>query len=151
MLLTLSQGHPYRAQQLASHAFELCGDEADEETAYAASDTALREAEPEFRAILDTMERPRRAVLVALCKEPTSELHSRPCMQRPRHKGFGLSEKRARRARRLRGSRAGEGEQPPAARRPSARPLGAGEDGRRLAVPQAREHHRKRRAASIRE
>ncbi len=89
VLLTLSQGHPYRAQQLASHAFELCGDEADEETAYAASDAALREAEPEFRAILDTMERPRRAVLVALCKEPTSELYSRPYMQRHGIRGSG--------------------------------------------------------------
>jgi hypothetical protein len=50
----------------------------------------------------------------------------------PRHKGPGVSEKHARRARRLRGSRAVEGEQPPAARRPSARPLGTGEISARL-------------------
>ena len=39
----------------------LCQEEADEETVYFARDAAL--AEPEFRAKLDTMERPRRAVL----------------------------------------------------------------------------------------
>jgi hypothetical protein len=88
-LLGLSQGHPYRAQQLASHAFTLCQDEADEETVFAAKDVALAEAEPEFRAILDTMERPRRAVLIALCKEPTQELYSRPYMQRHGIRGSG--------------------------------------------------------------
>jgi hypothetical protein len=88
-LLGLSQGHPYRAQQLASHAFTLCEDEADEETVFAAKDAALAEAEPEFRAILDTMERPRRAVLIALCKEPTQELYSRPYMQRHGIRGSG--------------------------------------------------------------
>lgn len=90
VLLGLSQGHPYRAQQIASHAFRLCEEgSADEETVYAARDAALEEAEPEFRATLDTMERPRRAVLVALCKEPTSELYSRPYMQRHGIKGSG--------------------------------------------------------------
>jgi uncharacterized protein len=88
-LLGLTQGHPYRAQQLASHAFTLCHDEADEETVFAAKDAALAEAEPEFRAILDTMERPRRAVLIALCKEPTQELYSRPYMQRHGIRGSG--------------------------------------------------------------
>ena len=89
VLLGLSGGHPYRAQQIASHAFRLCKDKADEETVYAAKDAALTEAEPEFRAILDTMERPRRAVLIAVCKEPTSELYSRPYMQRHGIKGSG--------------------------------------------------------------
>lgn len=90
VLLGLSQGHPYRAQQLASHAFRLYEEgAADEETVYAAKDAALTEAEPEFRAILDTMERPRRVVLIALCKEPTSELYSRPYMQRHGIKGSG--------------------------------------------------------------
>jgi hypothetical protein len=88
-LLGMSQGHPYRAQQLASHAFTLCQDEADEETVFAAKDAALAEAEPEFRAILDTMERPRRAVLIALCKEPTQELYSRPYLQRHGIRGSG--------------------------------------------------------------
>jgi uncharacterized protein len=88
-LLGLSQGHPYRAQQLASHAFTFCQDEAEEETVFAAKDAALAEAEPEFRAILDTMERPRRAVLIALCKEPTQELYSRPYMQRHGIRGSG--------------------------------------------------------------
>lgn len=41
VLLGLSQGHSYRAQQLASHAFRLCDDEADGETVYAAPDAAL--------------------------------------------------------------------------------------------------------------
>jgi len=88
-LVGLSQGHPYRAQQLASHAFTLCQDEADEETVFAAKDAAMAEAEPEFRAILDTMERPRRAVLIALCKEPTRELYSRPYMHRHGIRGSG--------------------------------------------------------------
>jgi uncharacterized protein len=89
-LLGLAQGHPYRTQQLASHTFRLSGEEvADEETIFAARDAALAEAEPEFRAILDTMERPRRAVLVALCREPTQEMYSRPYMQRHGIRGSG--------------------------------------------------------------
>jgi hypothetical protein len=90
VLLDLGQGHPYRTQQLAFHAFRLSADRtADEETVFAAKDAALDEAEPEFRAVLDTMERPRRAVLVALCKEPTAEMYSRPYMQRHGIKGSG--------------------------------------------------------------
>ena len=53
VVLDLSQGHPHRAQQLAFHAFRLArasGEVADEETALAAKDEALDEAEPEFRA-----------------------------------------------------------------------------------------------------
>jgi hypothetical protein len=90
VLLGLGQGHPYRTQQLAFHAFRLSGEKpTDEETVYAAKDAALTEAEPEFRAILDTMERPRRAVLVALCNEPTTEIYSRPYIQRHGIKGSG--------------------------------------------------------------
>ena len=90
VLLGLGQGHPYRTQQLAFHTFRLSADgTADEETVLAAKDAALDEAEPEFRAVLDTMERPRRAVLVALCKEPTTEIYSRPYMQRHGIKGSG--------------------------------------------------------------
>ncbi|MGH3145783.1 MAG: AAA family ATPase [Rubrobacter sp.] len=90
VLLGLGQGHPYRTQQLAFHAFRLSGKKiTDEETVFAAKDATLDEAEPEFRAILDTMERPRRAMLVALCKEPTSELYSRPYIQRHGIRGSG--------------------------------------------------------------
>lgn len=90
VLLGLGQGHPYRTQQLAFHAFRLSGENTtDEETVFAAKDAALDEAEPEFRAVLDTMERPRRAVLVALCKEPTKELYSRPYIQRHGIRGSG--------------------------------------------------------------
>ncbi len=92
VLLDLSQGHPHRAQQLAFHAFRLArasGEAADEETALAAKDEALEEAEPEFRAILDEMSPPRRAAFVALCKEPTEEPHSRPYMRRHGIKGSG--------------------------------------------------------------
>lgn len=92
VLLDLSQGHPHRAQQLAFHAFRLArasGEAADEETALAAKDEALDEAEPEFRAILDEMSPPRRAAFVALCKEPTDEPHSRPYMRRHGIKGSG--------------------------------------------------------------
>jgi uncharacterized protein len=92
VLLDLSQGHPHRAQQLAFHAFRLArasGEAADEETALAARDEALDEAEPEFRAILDEMSPPRRAAFVALCKEPTDEPYSRPYMRRHGIKGSG--------------------------------------------------------------
>jgi uncharacterized protein len=88
-LIGLARGHPYRAQQLASHAFDLCRAEADEETVFAAKEAAHKEAEPELRAILDTMERPRRAVLIALCKEPVREIYSRPYMQRHGIRGYG--------------------------------------------------------------
>ena len=92
VLLDLSQGHPHRAQQLAFHAFRLAragGEAADEETALAAKDEALDEAEAEFRAILDEMSPPRRATFVALCKEPTDEPHSRPYMRRHGIRGSG--------------------------------------------------------------
>jgi hypothetical protein len=48
---------------------------------FVAKVAALTEAEPEFRAFLNTLERPRRAVLVALCKEPKREIYSRPYPQ----------------------------------------------------------------------
>lgn len=48
----------------------------------AAKDEALRETAAEFRAILDGMTPAQRAVYVALCKEPTRELYSRPYMRR---------------------------------------------------------------------
>jgi hypothetical protein len=46
---------------------------------FVAKVAALTEAEPEFRAFLDTLEK--LAVLVALCKEPTMEIYSRPYLQ----------------------------------------------------------------------
>jgi AAA+ ATPase superfamily predicted ATPase len=91
VLLDQVQGHPHRSQQLAFHAFRLArsGGVADEETVLAAREEALKEAEPEFRAILDEMSAPRRAVLIAFCKEPTDRPHSKEYMQRHGIKGSG--------------------------------------------------------------
>lgn len=91
VLLDQVRGHPHRAQQLSFHAFRLArsGGVADEEMILAARDEALKEAEPEFRAILDEMSAPRRAVLVAFCREPTDQPHSREYMQRHGIKGSG--------------------------------------------------------------
>lgn len=91
-LLDIGAGHPHRTQQLAFHAYRLAeaaGEPADEEMAFAAKDEALDEAEPEFRAILDEMAPPRRALFVAICTEPTDEPHSRPYMRRHGIKGSG--------------------------------------------------------------
>jgi hypothetical protein len=46
---------------------------------FVAKVAALTEAEPEFRAFLDTWRS--LVVLVALCKEPTMEIYSRPYLQ----------------------------------------------------------------------
>jgi AAA+ ATPase superfamily predicted ATPase len=91
VLLDQVQGHPHRSQQLAFHAFRLAGPGgvADEETVLAAREEALKEAEPEFRAILDEMSAPRRAVLIAFCREPTDQPYSREYMQRHGVKGSG--------------------------------------------------------------
>ena len=91
-LLDLTRGHPYRAQQIAYHSFEHAlrvGGMADEEVVLAARDEALRETAAEFRAILDGMTPAQRAVYVALCKEPTRELYSRPYMRRHGIRGPG--------------------------------------------------------------
>lgn len=86
LLLDLAQGHPYRAQQIAFHAFELaCGEAqapADEETVLAAKGRALDETAAEFRAILDGMSPNQRAVYVATCREPTTEPTSRDYLRR---------------------------------------------------------------------
>ena len=84
LLLTLTDGHPYRAQQIAFHTFNLAskGQETDEEVVLAAKEAALDETAAEFRAILDGMTPARRAVYVAISREPTVELHSRPYLQR---------------------------------------------------------------------
>jgi hypothetical protein len=91
VLLDFSSGHPYRAQQLAFHTFRLTGEGsvADGETILEARDEALLETDQEFRAILDEMSPPRRAVLIAFCREPTEEPHSRAYMQRHGIKGSG--------------------------------------------------------------
>jgi hypothetical protein len=91
VLLDQVQGHPHRSQQLAFHAFRLArsGGVADEETVLAAREEALKEAEPEFRAILDEMSAPRRAVLMAFCREPTDQPHSKQYMQRHGIRGSG--------------------------------------------------------------
>jgi len=91
VLLDQVRGHPHRSQQLAFHAFRLArsGGVADEETILAAREEALKEAEPEFRAILDEMSASRRAVLVAFCREPTDQPYSREYMQRHGIKGSG--------------------------------------------------------------
>jgi hypothetical protein len=93
LLLNFTRGHPYRAQQIAYHSFEHAsragGGEADEEAVLAARDGALRETSAEFRAILDGMTSAQRAVYIALCKEPTSEMYSRPYMRRHGIRGPG--------------------------------------------------------------
>jgi hypothetical protein len=92
VLLEITRGHPHRAQQIAFHTFRIAAASAgtaDEETVLAAEEEALREAEPEFRAILDEMSVPRRATFVAICREPTDEPHSRPYMRRHGIKGSG--------------------------------------------------------------
>jgi len=70
---------------------------ADEETALAARDEALDEAEPEFRAILDEMSSPGRL------RRPLQETDGRAVLETlhasPRDKGLRGAEERARRAR----------------------------------------------------
>jgi AAA+ ATPase superfamily predicted ATPase len=84
LLLRLVDGHPYRAQQFGFHTFELVpsGGWADEETVLAARDVALDETAAEFRAILDGMTPARRAVYLAVCREPSAEMHARPYLRR---------------------------------------------------------------------
>ncbi len=90
LLLTLSEGHPFRSQQLAFHAFRLAGEGgADEDGVLSAKDAALDETEAEFRAILDGMTPARRSVYLAVCREPTTEMHSREYLRRHGIKGSG--------------------------------------------------------------
>lgn len=55
----------------------------------AARTEARRETAAEFRAILDGMMPAQRVVYVALCREPTRELYSRPYMLRHGIRGLG--------------------------------------------------------------
>ena len=97
LLLDLTSGHPHRAQQIAFHAFDVAardvardrGGVAKEETVLAAKERALDETTEEFRAVLDGMPPSHRALYVALCKEPTAELHSRTYHKRHGIRGSG--------------------------------------------------------------
>ncbi len=97
LLLDLTGGHPHRAQQIAFHSFEIAargadgdrGGVAEEETVLAAKERALDETAEEFRAVLDGMPPSHRALYVALCKEPTAELHSRTYHKRHGIRGSG--------------------------------------------------------------
>ena len=97
LLLDLTGGHPHRAQQIAFHAFHIAargedGDQgavAEEDTVLAAKERALDETAGEFRAVLDGMPPSHRALYVALCKEPTAELHSRTYHKRHGIRGSG--------------------------------------------------------------
>lgn len=97
LLLDLTGGHPHRAQQISYHAFGIAargadGDRdgvAEEDTVLTAKERALEETAGEFRAILDGMSPSHRALYVALCKEPTQELHSRAYHKRHGIRGSG--------------------------------------------------------------
>jgi AAA+ ATPase superfamily predicted ATPase len=97
LLLDLTGGHPHRAQQIAFHAFHIAaggatvdwGGVAEQDTVLAAKERALDETAEEFRAVLDGMPPSHRALYVALCKEPTAELHSRVYHKRHGIRGSG--------------------------------------------------------------
>jgi hypothetical protein len=97
LLLDLTSGHPHRAQQISFHAFDIAargadGDRsgvAEEDTVLAAKERAFDETAEEFRAVLDGMPPSHRALYVALCKEPTAELHSRTYHKRHGIRGSG--------------------------------------------------------------
>lgn len=89
LLLSLTDGHPHRSQQLAHHAFDLASKEVDEETVLSAKEAALDETADEFRVVLDRMSPAARAVYLAVCKDPATEMTSRGYLQRHGIKGTG--------------------------------------------------------------
>lgn len=89
LLLSLADGHPHRSQQLAYHCFRLASEEADEEVVLLAKEAALDETASEFQAILDRMTPAARAVYLAVCKDPTTRMTSRPYLERHGIKGTG--------------------------------------------------------------
>jgi AAA+ ATPase superfamily predicted ATPase len=89
LLLSLTDGHPHRSQQLAYHAFELATGEADEEIMLSAKEAALDETTDEFRVLLERMSPAARAVYLAICKVPTTEMTSRAYLQRHGIKSTG--------------------------------------------------------------
>lgn len=85
LLLDMAHGHPYRAQQLAFHAFARASElqsDAGEDEVLTARERTLEETEPEFRAILEGMGPSQRATYVALCRDPTREPTSRDYLRR---------------------------------------------------------------------
>jgi AAA+ ATPase superfamily predicted ATPase len=89
LLLSLTDGHPYRSQQLAYYSFRLASEEADEEAVLLAKEATLDETASEFHVILDRMTPASRAVYLAVCKDPTTEMSSRPYLERHGIKGTG--------------------------------------------------------------
>jgi AAA+ ATPase superfamily predicted ATPase len=89
LLLSLTDGHPYRSQQLAYHSFNLASEEADEETVLSAKEAALDETAAEFQVLLDRMTPAARAVYLAVCRDPTTEMTSRPYLERHGIRGTG--------------------------------------------------------------
>ncbi len=89
LLLSLTDGHPHRSQQLAYHAFDLAPEEADEETVLSAKEVALDETADEFRGVLDRMSPAARAVYFAICKDTDTEMTSRAYLQRHGIRGTG--------------------------------------------------------------
>lgn len=89
LLLSLTDGHPHRSQQLAYHAFDLAPEQADEETVLSAKDAALDETADEFRVLLDRMSPVARAVYLAVCKDPATGMTSKAYLQRHGIKSTG--------------------------------------------------------------
>jgi AAA+ ATPase superfamily predicted ATPase len=89
LLLSLADGHPHRSQQLAYHSFRLADEEADEEAVLSAKEAALDETASEFQVLLDRMTPAARAVYLAVCKDPTREMTSRPYLERHGIKSTG--------------------------------------------------------------
>jgi AAA+ ATPase superfamily predicted ATPase len=89
LLLSLADGHPHRSQQLAYHSFRLASEEADEEAVLSAKEAALDETASEFQVLLDRMTPAARAVYLAVCKDPTTEMTSRPYLERHGIKSTG--------------------------------------------------------------
>jgi uncharacterized protein len=89
LLLSLADGHPHRSQQLAYHTFRLASEEADEEAVLLAKEAALDETASEFQIMLDRMTPTARAVYLAVCKDPTTEMTSRPYLERHGIKSTG--------------------------------------------------------------
>lgn len=89
LLLSLTDGHPHRSQQLAYHAFDLATGEADEETVLSAKEVALDETADEFRVLLDRMSPAARAVYLAVCRDPSTKMTAGAYLQRHGIKSTG--------------------------------------------------------------
>jgi len=89
LLLALADGHPHRSQQLAYHTFRLASEEADEDTVLSAKEAALDETAAEFQVLLERMTPAARAVYLAVCTDPTTEMTARPYLERHGVKSTG--------------------------------------------------------------